>query len=237
VGKALAKDPRDRFSSMEAFAAELEACREELQPGASDEAYTVRRPSAPVRRPMRARRRVSAAPVLVSLVALAALAVIVVAVVAVRGDHSGLPGLSPVAKGGSPVTLTAAGAYDPDGGGGEHDNEAANATDGDPTTHWTTEHYASQDFGGLKDGVGLVLDVPSARALKTLTVTSDTPGFTAVVKAGSSARAAQADSDSQTVGSKTTFDLNGLSGSVYVLWITRLAPGGYVHVNGVTATS
>jgi hypothetical protein len=55
------------------------------------------------------------------------------------------------------------------------------------------------------------------------------------VKAGNSAEAAQADSDPKTVGTKTTFDLNGLSGSVYVLWLTRLPAGGIAHVNEVTA--
>jgi tRNA A-37 threonylcarbamoyl transferase component Bud32 len=239
VSRALAKNPRDRFPSMDTFAAELEACREEHEPRAPDEQHTVRRPSAPVSRRIRARRRFSAGPALVSLLALAALAVIVVAVVVVWRDHSVLPG-SPAAKGGggTPVALRGVNAYDPDGGGGgEHDSEAPNATDRDAATYWTTEHYASQAFGGLKDGVGLVLDAQAARALKQLTVTSDTPGFTAVVKAGTSADAAQVDSDPQTIDGKTTFDLNGLSGSVYVLWITRLAPGGYAHVNGVTATS
>ena len=40
-----------------------------------------------------------------------------------------------------------------------------------------------------------------------------------------SAPFAQADSSTQTVNGTTTFDLNGRTGSVYVLWITRLADG------------
>jgi hypothetical protein len=146
---------------------------------------------------------------------------------------------APPQGGSTPVSLSAVTAYDPNGDGGEHDSEAPNATDGNPATYWRTDRYVTQDFGGLKDGVGLVLNVPDTVELKTLTVTSDTPGFTAVVKAGSSPETATADSEPETVGSKTTFDLNGGSGSgsVYVLWITRLPDGGRAQVNEVTAKS
>jgi eukaryotic-like serine/threonine-protein kinase len=237
VSRALAKDPRDRYASMDAFAVELEASLAELRTGPTDANATVLRTPPPrTRRPAGARRQFSPGPLLVSLLALAALAVIVVAAIAVQHDAgSVLPGVSPTKSAATPVSLSAVTAYDPNGGGGEHDSEAPNATDGDPATYWRTEHYANQDFGGLKDGVGLVLNAPSAVALKTLTVTSDTPGFTAVVKAGNSPEAAQEDSDPKTVGAKTTFDLNGLSGSVYVLWITHLPGGGRAQVNEVTA--
>jgi tRNA A-37 threonylcarbamoyl transferase component Bud32 len=241
VSRALAKNPRDRFPSMESFAAELEACLAELGSGGSDSMHTVvnARAATPVRRRMRARRRFAPGPLLVSLLALAALALIVVAAVAVHRDHSVLPGVSPPKSGGGStvVRLNATAAYDPEGDGGEHDSDAQFATDGDQSTYWRTDRYASENFGNLKTGVGLVLGASGAKALKTLTVTSDTPGFAAVVKAGGSAGTAQIDSGEETVGGKTTFDLKGHSGSVYVLWITRLAPGGVAHVNGVTATS
>jgi serine/threonine protein kinase len=239
VSRALEKDPRNRFPSMEAFAAELETCLDELRTGTADSMRTVVRAPAPApvrRRRVQARRRFSPGPLLVSLLALGALALIAVAAIAVLRDNSVLPNVPGVskAKGGSPVALSATGAYDPNGGGGEHDSDAPYATDHNPATYWRTEQYTSQDFGGLKDGVGLVLNSRGSAALKTLTVTSDT-GFTAVVKAGSSAQAAQTDSDPETVGEKATFDLNGRSGPVYVLWITRLPTGGLAHVNEVTA--
>jgi hypothetical protein len=137
--------------------------------------------------------------------------------------------------GGTAVTLSATKGFDPQGDNTEHDSDAPKATDGSQSTFWTTEQYHSPDFSGLsKEGVGLVLDSP--KTLKTLTVTTDTPGFTAVVKAGSSPESAQVDSSEKTVNGKTTFDLNGVGGSVYVLWITRLASGNDAHVNEVTAT-
>jgi hypothetical protein len=242
VARALEKDPRDRFVSMEAFAAELDACLHELRTaGDADSTATVITAPAPRAKGRPPRRRVSPTPVIVALLALAALAVIAVAAFAVNHDNSNNPTTTSTGGGGGgggAVSLTGAGGYDPPPGDGtEHDSDAPNATDGDPATFWTTEHYGSQDFGGIKKGVGLVLDAPRSVALKKLTVTTDTPGFTALVRAGDSPESAQADSSSQTVNGTTTFALNGRAGSVYVLWITQLAPDGVAHVNGVTATS
>jgi serine/threonine-protein kinase len=241
VARALEKDPRDRFASMEAFAAELDACLHELRTaGDADSTATVITAPAPRAKGRPPRRRVSPTPVIVALLALAALAVIAVAAFAVNHDNSNNPTTTSTGGGGGggAVSLTGAGGYDPPPGDGtEHDSDAPNATDGDPATFWTTEHYGSQDFGGIKKGVGLVLDAPRSVALKKLTVTTDTPGFTALVRAGDSPESAQADSSSQTVNGTTTFALNGRAGSVYVLWITQLAPDGVAHVNGVTATS
>ena len=238
VACALEKDPRDRFASMETFAAELDACLHELR-GHTDSAATVVTPPAPGPRPARRRRRVSPAPLIVALLALAALAVIAVAAIALRGDNPAGPGGGSTTNAGggagSAVSLSAVSGYDPNGDSSEHDSEAPNATDDNAATYWTTEHYGNPDFGGLKDGVGLVLNAPRSVALKKLTVTSDTPGFSAIVKAGASPASAQDDSSTQTVGGNTTFDLEGRTGSVYVLWITQLPPDGVAHVNGVTA--
>ena len=130
---------------------------------------------------------------------------IAVAAIALHGNNSVLPGSSSGnttttggSGGGGAVTLSGVKGFDPQGDGTEHDADAPNATDGNQSTFWTTEQYRSQDFSGLgKDGVGLVLDAPTAVALKKLTVTTDTPGFTAVVKAGSSPESAQVDSSAE----------------------------------------
>ena len=59
---------------------------------------------------------------------------------------------------GTAVPLTGVGAYDPDGGDGEHDADAPKATDHDLTTYWNTEHYNTFS----KRGVGVVLDAGRA---------------------------------------------------------------------------
>ena len=239
VDRALAKNPRDRYPSMAAFGAELEACLAALAKGGDPDATMIVTP--PHGRPRvpraRARPRRSPWPALVALMAILALAVIVVAAIAIQRH-----GLKVISKGlgvstNHAVHLTGATAYDPPPGDGqEHNTDAGKATDGDPTTYWYTQTYGSQNFGGLKPGVGLVLQTSSAVKLKSLTVTSDTPGFVAEVKAGSAPKTAQTVSSSQTVGTKTTFDLHGRSAQVYLLWITQLPPGLVAHVNEVTAT-
>ena len=66
-----------------------------------------------------------------------------------------------------PVEVAAVTSFDPppDGNGEENDDRAALAVDGDRSTAWTTKTYFDQ-FGpaGLKDGVGLVLDLGRADA-------------------------------------------------------------------------
>jgi hypothetical protein len=136
------------------------------------------------------------------------------------------------------VHLVASNAYDPEGDGQEHDEVVADATDGSSSTSWQTESYRSVDFGNLKKGVGLVLDAGAAVKLPSLTIVSDTPGFIADVKAGSSSNGPfDTVSGSQTVGRNATFRLDvPASRRYYLVWITRLAPGyARTHLSEVTA--
>ncbi len=45
-------------------------------------------------------------------------------------------------------------------------------TDGDPETFWSTKHYQSADYGGLKDGAGVRLSFAEPSTLRTVTVTT-----------------------------------------------------------------
>ena len=74
--------------------------------------------------------------------------------------------------------------YDPQGDGQEHNDAApASATDGSRGDLVVRRRpTASQTFGGLKSGVGLVLDAGSPVKLAHLTVTTPTPGFTAEIQ-------------------------------------------------------
>jgi serine/threonine protein kinase len=232
VERALAKDPGDRFPSMEAFCAELRACLAEL--GDPDSARTFIQP-APVLResaPRRAGPRRRRWPLYLLL--LLALAAILAALFALRGSKSDESSQTQSGGGGSaPVSLSATRAFDPSGDGAEHDSAAANATDGNSTTYWDTEHYIS---GLAKPGVGLVLDAGRPRVLSSITVQSSTPGFTAEILSGNAVTTdMKVDGASQTVGSQTTFDLRGASARYYVLWITDLGTNSSVRVNEITA--
>ena len=160
-------------------------------------------------------------------------------VFALTGTTPSLPGLpkkkhSPAAVGG-PVPLKGLTAYDPPPGDGqEHDYAAGLATDGDPATFWNTEHY--QGFQLNKPGVGLVLDAGSAQKLTRLVVTTTTPGYTAMIKAGSSPTGPFTPiSGSQTVTGTTTFVIQGANAEYYLVWITSLGQNESVDVNEVTA--
>jgi hypothetical protein len=130
------------------------------------------------------------------------------------------------------------GAYDPPPGDGqEHDADAPKATDSSPSTYWETQHYRSSLASLGKRGVGLVLDAGAAVTVHHVTVTTDTPGFTAEIQVGDSASGPfRTVSDSKTVSGQTTFDLQGAHGRYYVVWITNLGSLSSAHVNNVSAS-
>ena len=125
--------------------------------------------------------------------------------------------------------------FDPQGDGAENSEDAGNAVDGDPATSWTTLTY-KQQLGpdGLKQGVGLVVDLGASRAVRSvqlnlagaptslsLYLTDDPPtgvdGLTAV---------ADVDADSD----QATAELaDAPTGRYLTIWLTALPPadGGF----------
>ncbi len=131
----------------------------------------------------------------------------------------------------TPVPLYAIGAWDPYGDHAEHDSEVAAATDGRPLTFWRTETYSS---GLRKPGVGLLLDAGRPVALRRLDVSTDTPGFRAVIQAGAAPTGPFHPVSAQAaVAARTAFTLRGGPERFYVVWITRLDH--VAHVDGVRA--
>ena len=229
IRRAMAKEPRDRFRSMDELCAELSAC---LSPemGASGAQTMV----VPRRRSEQSRPTVG--PLILLLGGLAVLAAILAGVFAFTdpgGQLSGLVGNSKKSTGATagPVKFTAASAYDPFGDNSEHGFRAREAIDGNPATAWNTEHYN----GGLnKAGVGLVVDAGAAKQLTKLDVRSLTPGFTAKIESGSSPNGPfKPVSDSQEVGGNTTFTVDGDAAQYYVVWITDLGSNSSVEINEV----
>jgi eukaryotic-like serine/threonine-protein kinase len=230
VERALEKDPARRFGSMDQFTWELRQCLADLAPVDAEQTFI--RPSPVVResKPHRVRAKRRRWPLYLVLVALAA-AAIAVGVLTLGGSKG--TG-SNAAAGGTAVPLIGVGAYDPDGGDGEHDADAPKATDHDLTTYWNTEHYNTF----TKRGVGVVLDAGRNVKLSSVTVSSATPGFTASITSGHSRNGPfVTDSSSQTVGGTTTFSLKGETARYYVVWITDLGPNSSVEINEVRARS
>ncbi|MDX6467442.1 MAG: eukaryotic-like serine/threonine-protein kinase [Gaiellaceae bacterium] len=234
LDRALEKEPERRFASMGEFAAELRQSMQDL--GAFDAQQTFIAPSPVLREsaPHRARSRRPRWPVYLLLALIGAAAIVAGALTlgGSKGKHASTGG----SAAGAAVRLAAVTGYDPQGTGGEHDADASKATDGNPSTFWYTEHYSSPDFGGLKHGVGLVLDAGRATKVARVTIASDTPGFTAEIETGTSPSGPFTTvSSSQTVGARTTFTLSGAADRYYLVWITSLGSHSSVDVNEVTA--
>jgi len=236
VDRALEKDPARRFASMAEFAAELRRCLAELDTPDSERTLIVSSPVLRECRAPRVRAARSRVPVYVIL-ALVAVAAIVVGILEL-GGAKGKPKAAPPSGVGTPVALAGVTGYDPQGTGppGEDNADARRATDGDATSYWSTEHYTTPQFGNLKKGVGLLLDAGHTVPLTSLTLTTDTPGYTAEIQAGDSPTGSFApDSSSKRVGTRTTFALSGKAARYYVVWITSLGVGNFAHVNEVKA--
>jgi hypothetical protein len=134
------------------------------------------------------------------------------------------------ADGGS-VAIRNAVAFDPPPGSGrEHDEELANLYDGNPSTRWSTEQYADNLFGGLKDGVGFVVELSEGGRLGRIQVDSPARGWTAQAYVSDSAKPTTEEwgepvaSESDVDGS-ATFDLGGAEGGAVLIWITDLGSG------------
>jgi hypothetical protein len=237
IERALEKSPDDRFPTMAAFGAELETCLHELDhPDAEDPTLLVPRRVLEQRKPAPARKRRGRWGFALAVLVLAAIAAVVGGVLALRGSDDTASTSSPPPA--ADVQLQGVGIYDPSGAHADtHGASAPQATDGNPGTYWYTQRYASQDFGGLKNGLGLVLSTGKSVGLKRLTVTTDTPNFEAKILVGDAPTGGFSDdSDPELVGASTTFTLAGRSGSYYVVWLTSLPPGGVAHVNEVRAS-
>jgi eukaryotic-like serine/threonine-protein kinase len=253
VACAMAKSPEDRFPSMQALVTALEACLAELPDGerlrdVQEDTGVMAPPPAPTAPPTRPltapppsrpdrsrrRRRAGGPRLLVLLLGIAGvIAAGLIALEATRDD--GVTGLLDGGGGGgggeTRVQLQAVADFDPFGDNREEHPEAVPAaSDGNRETFWTTETYNTFE----KEGVGIVLDAGSPVELSRLTVVTDTPGFTAMILAGSEEGGPFEDvSESQQVEGRTTFDVDtrGEPLRYYLVWITALE--GTAHVNEV----
>ncbi|HSC73290.1 MAG TPA: protein kinase [Gaiellaceae bacterium] len=230
VDRALEKDPEQRFPTMDAFAAELEAALAELEHGEDGDATMVI-PSAAAPKPRR--RKVSRWPIVIGVLALVAIAAIVIGLLAIPGTNDNSP---PPAT--TRVALTGVTSYDPYGDNKAENSAAApNVTDGDEATYWSTEHY--NDAPSLdKPGVGVVVDAGTLVQLTRMTIVTDTPGFTARIEATNTLGGTpEKVSATKMVGTTTSFVVSSNGPKrYYVIWITQLPQDrSYAHVSEARA--
>ena len=227
VRRALAKDPRQRFQTMQAFAAELEACLARSRGFDGGDTAIVPIREQPPRRRRGAVAAVSSFALLAGLVALAGLYLPGGQKKPVKAAGLTPPRAAAAVPPLVSVRLHAVSAYDPPPGDGVEDTAALPlATDGRTGTAWSTESYATEAFGNLKRGVGIVLDAGATASLDSITVLTDTPGLRAEVETGGAASGPfRPASKPVTIGGRTTIDLDRNTHARYVLlWITALSP-------------
>jgi eukaryotic-like serine/threonine-protein kinase len=231
VQRAMAKDPADRFESMADFGRELEACMSTTE-GRTE---VIVPPPGPGRAAP-ARRRMSPWPIVLLLLGLLALGA-VGGYLLFHHKRSGSSGGGGGHNGPLATHVSAPTAFDPYGSGtpGENNAKAPLATDGSASTYWSTEDYHSSFAALHKPGVGLILDPGGTDRIARLVVTSDTPGFTAQIRAGKSMKQfpAMVSASETASGHTTVFTVHGGAHRYYLLWITDLGSHSAVHINEV----
>ena len=127
-----------------------------------------------------------------------------------------------------PLTLSAVRDYDPQGDGTENPNERGLAIDADPASAWYTEKYqATPQFGGLKEGVGLILRLTAPATATQMILTSPTPGARFQVLGELVGDQREVLAEGETTGGEQVIDLASSTPSqAYLLWITGLADDG-----------
>ncbi len=160
-----------------------------------------------------------------------------------RGGHPGplrAGGTSPSSSSSAPsvqasnvLTPVSANSFDPLGSShDENGNEAKYAIDGNPSTFWHTDFYDTYpNFGNLKAGTGLILDMGRPVRLSQLVVQFGTICCTHVeIEIGNSASLVPptpstftvVQSSVAAVGSTTFNVTSGATGRYVLIWITRL---------------
>jgi serine/threonine-protein kinase len=238
VERATAKDPGQRYQDVGEMiddlstALEVEAARAGSTTG---EATSVLQAVPPAKRKLSSRARWSWAAIgLLVLVAAGALLVTqLIGSGSLSGNGSGGGGEA-IAKG-TPVEITSASAYDPEGDGEEEDSTIGLAVDGNPTsTAWSTEHYDTPTFAGTKTGpdpgVGLYVDTEPAKPT-AMVIRTPTPGWDAQIFATAGSPPESLEEWGEPVGEVTNakkveeIDLSvPKPAQHFLIWFTKASP-------------
>jgi eukaryotic-like serine/threonine-protein kinase len=237
IERATAKEPRNRYASVNDMVYDLEQALA-IETSRSGEATG--EATAMLQRLPRHARRLAPARLLrphrfliVAGVILVLVAAVAAALILVPGGERiiNLPGLQPEEL--SKVALSDGDVADydpPPGDGVESPGSLGNAIDGNPSTFWPTETYQYQ-FGstGGKGGVGLVINTGTPIEGRQLQVKTSTPGWGGEVFAANG-EPATVDGWGLPVATITSaeevvelpLDTAGQEFSDYLLWINRL---------------
>jgi eukaryotic-like serine/threonine-protein kinase len=119
------------------------------------------------------------------------------------------------------VAILSATGFDPEGDRKERNSQAAKVYDGDLATSWTSEGYGTVDFGNLKKGVGVVLDLGQPTAVRQVTIDLGSGPVDLTVYAGP---------DPSLDGATVIGTAKGASGRIQLKPETTKPPGQYLIV-------
>ena len=238
VLRAMAKDPDSRYQSAEEFVAALRS----IDLGKDDAVpLVVRDPTPPAGTPGAFQDSERSWIVQAVLIVGAAAAVITLAFV-LGGSDVGrdlINGDNPAAsEPGETIPIASVGVLDP-AGNGEKNDRLGFVTDDEDTTSWQTDRYNTPEFGGLKDHLGLQLDLGAEHEVGSVSVTSPTSGWSAEIYVNDtpSDDVAQWGKPVRTldnISGSATFDGIDATGRYVLVLFTRLGSDNRVEVQRVT---
>jgi eukaryotic-like serine/threonine-protein kinase len=234
VERATAKQPGDRYQEVGEMiddlstALEVEAARAGSTTG---EATSILDAVPPAKRKLSGRTRWSwAAIALIVVVGAGAL----LAVQLIGGGNT--PGGGGALKDkGSPVALSSATDYDPQGDGEEDPETIELAVDGNLATAWSSEHYDTDEFAGTKSGpdpgVGLYVTSKSPATPTAMVIRTPGPGWNAQIYAIEGEAPEALSEWGEPIGEVTEATENeevelhlGTPATNFLLWFTKAAP-------------
>ena len=242
VERATAKETRNRYATVAEMVHELEEVLaiEAARTGhATGEATTVLRSLSEDTADFAPQRLRHPRRTLFLSIALLAICAATIAYFATRTEKG--PGQAPIphTPNLSPVKVSGAHDYDPEGDGHETSDQVTSAIDSLTTTAWSTETYQGGFEANDKSGVGLYLTSANPVAARRLEVLSSTPDYQAAVYASNTVPRDiggwEKVSTTLTVKPRQSFGLDtaGTRYRNYLLWITELPEGGKVSVKSL----
>jgi len=109
----------------------------------------------------------------------------------------------------------------------EHHEKRELINNGDSSNGWYTERYTTSDFGKLKDGVGLIIELGPPQQIDRLRISSPTIDwsfkiFVSQESTGAIQSWGEAIASREEISGTLTVDLGGTPGATLLLWITDL---------------
>jgi hypothetical protein len=123
-----------------------------------------------------------------------------------------------------PLAILKVEAYDPEGDGAENNKLTPKTYDGDTSTGWFSENYRSDEFGGLKKGLGVIVDLGPNKKPQGVELTIPVPSDLEVyVGPDNRLEGATKIGEKKEAEGKVTFEVpDDVSGQYIVVWYTKL---------------